>query len=116
MSPWGLFFAYHVCGAHMHSAHREGSDEPEIVKILKETFLAIDVRWNVAGTLASSAISSSLIACSFLVQVFISSCWRHGKLGTVSGRETSWAGCEVRGWPKKKEKKSKWRIYFILSK
>ena len=49
MSPWGLFFAYHVCGAHMHSAHREGSAEPEMVKRLKETFLAIDVRWNAAG-------------------------------------------------------------------
>ncbi len=49
MSPWGLFFAYHVCGAHMHS-HLEASDEPEIVKSLKEAFLAIDVRWNVAGT------------------------------------------------------------------
>ena len=50
MSPWGLFFAYHVCGAHIHSSHREGSVEPEIVKRLKEAFLAIDVRWNVAGT------------------------------------------------------------------
>ena len=50
MSPWGLFFAYHVCGAHMHSSHREGSDEHKMVKRLKEAFLAIDVRWNVAGT------------------------------------------------------------------
>ena len=48
MSPWGLFFAYHVCGTHMHS-NRETSDEPEIVKSLKEAFLAIDVRWNAAG-------------------------------------------------------------------
>ena len=49
MSPWGLFFAYHVCGAHMHSSHREGSDKPEMVKRLKEALLAIDVRWNAAG-------------------------------------------------------------------
>ena len=49
MSPWGLFFAYHVCAAHMHISHREGTVEPEIVKRLKETFVAIDVRWNAAG-------------------------------------------------------------------
>lgn len=61
MSPWGLFFAYHVCGAHMQSSHREGSVEPEIVKRLKEAFLAIDVRWNVAGTWTSCLISYCLI-------------------------------------------------------
>lgn len=33
----------------MHSAHCEGLAEPEMVKRLKETFMAIDVRWNVAG-------------------------------------------------------------------
>ena len=49
MSPWGLFFAYHVCGAQMH-ANRDVSEEPEVVKSLKEAFLAIDVRWNAAGT------------------------------------------------------------------
>ncbi|MCJ1385696.1 hypothetical protein MMC17_008819 [Xylographa soralifera] len=48
MSPWGLFFAYHVCGTHMHSI-RDASDRPEIVKSLKEAFCAIDVRWNAAG-------------------------------------------------------------------
>ena len=49
MSPWGLFFAYHVCGAHLHSS-RAASDEPDILKSLKEAFLAIDVRWHAAGT------------------------------------------------------------------
>ena len=49
MSPCGLFFAYHVCGAHMHISQRQGTVEPEIVSRLKETFLAIDVRWNAAG-------------------------------------------------------------------
>ena len=49
MSPWGLFFAYHVCGFHVQSS-RAASAEPGIVKSLKEAFLAIDVRWNVAGT------------------------------------------------------------------
>ena len=96
MSPWGLFFAYHVCGAHMQFAHREGSVEPEIVKRLKEAFLAIDVRWNVAGTLASWLIIYCLLP-NHLVQVFISSSLRHEKLGTFSDRGTSWAGCEARG-------------------
>ena len=57
MSPWGLFFAYHVCGVHMHSS-RAASEEPGIVKSLKEAFLAIDVRWNAAGT--SCSLQSSL--------------------------------------------------------
>ena len=72
MSPWGLSFAYHICGTHMHSAHREGTVEPEIVKRLKEVLLAIDVRWNVVGTLASWLIVYCLLA-NHLVQVFISS-------------------------------------------
>jgi hypothetical protein len=29
---------------------RESSDSSEVVESLKETFLEIDVRWNVAGT------------------------------------------------------------------
>ena len=49
MSPWGLFFAYHVCGTYIHS-NRDASNEPEMVKSLKEAFCAIDVRWNAAGT------------------------------------------------------------------
>ena len=96
MSPWGVFFAYHVCGTHMHSAHREGSLEPEIVKRLKEAFLAIDVRWNVAGTFASCLISHSTIA-NHSIQVFISSSLRHGKLGTACDRGRSCTGCKARG-------------------
>jgi hypothetical protein len=48
MAPWGLFFAYRICEDHMRSS-RESSDSSEVVKSLKQTFLAIDVRWNVAG-------------------------------------------------------------------
>ncbi|KAF2801827.1 putative fungal-specific transcription factor [Mytilinidion resinicola] len=45
ISPWGLFFAYHLCGAHI----RYGRGIPELVKILRETFTGIDARWNAAG-------------------------------------------------------------------
>jgi hypothetical protein len=49
MAPWGLFFAYRICGDHMRSS-RESSNSSEVLKSLKRTFIAIDVRWNVAGT------------------------------------------------------------------
>lgn len=67
MSPWGLFFAYHVCGAHMHSAHREGSAELEMVRRLKDAFLAIDVRWNVAGMSRSYSIILPLLLLLLLL-------------------------------------------------
>ncbi|OQD61907.1 hypothetical protein PENPOL_c014G02077 [Penicillium polonicum] len=48
MSPWGLYFAYRICGAHM----RTSSKAPhglEVARKLREGFMDIDVRWNVAG-------------------------------------------------------------------
>ena len=48
MSPWGLFFAYRICVAHMRSG-RETSDSSEVVKSLREILLTVDVRWNAAG-------------------------------------------------------------------
>lgn len=48
MSPWGLYFAYRICGAHM----RDISKSPyglEVVRSLREGFMSINVRWNVAG-------------------------------------------------------------------
>lgn len=48
MSPWGLYFAYRICGAHM----RASSKSPhglDVVRSLREGFMSIDVRWNVAG-------------------------------------------------------------------
>ncbi len=49
MSPWGLFFAYHICAAHVRS-DREAYASAEIVKIMREGLLMMDVRWNAAGT------------------------------------------------------------------
>ncbi|KAI9706240.1 MAG: hypothetical protein M1820_004815 [Bogoriella megaspora] len=48
MSPWGLYFAYHICRVHMQFS-RHNSNSAEIVKNLRETFLKIDARWNAAG-------------------------------------------------------------------
>ncbi|KAH8812965.1 putative fungal-specific transcription factor [Xylogone sp. PMI_703] len=48
MSPWGLFFAYHICKTHI-CYNREILDASGVVESLKKTFLTIDVRWNVAG-------------------------------------------------------------------
>jgi hypothetical protein len=50
MTPWGLFFGYQVCWAHMRP-DRVAPTSFEIVKTLKETFLAIDLRWNAAGNI-----------------------------------------------------------------
>lgn len=48
MSPWGLYFAYRICGAHMRTSCRTPHGL-EVVRSLREGFMAIDVRWNVAG-------------------------------------------------------------------
>ncbi|MCJ1443426.1 MAG: hypothetical protein MMC23_003924 [Stictis urceolatum] len=48
VSPWGLFFAYHICG--YHTRYKRGNAESiMLVKSLRETLLAIDTRWNVVG-------------------------------------------------------------------
>lgn len=50
MSPWGLFFSYHICRAHLGSNQESSSSNSSgVVRSLHETFLAIDVRWNAAG-------------------------------------------------------------------
>jgi hypothetical protein len=46
MSPWGLFFAYHICGVYMRLGD---SNSTTIVQSLKETLEKIDVRWHAAG-------------------------------------------------------------------
>lgn len=48
MSPWGLYFAYHICRLHMPS-RQTCPASAEFVKNLRDTFEAIDVRWSVAG-------------------------------------------------------------------
>ncbi|KAL2698184.1 hypothetical protein AAEP93_010894 [Penicillium crustosum] len=48
MSPWGLYFAYHICGAHMRSNSKAPHDL-EVARRLREGFTDIDVRWNAAG-------------------------------------------------------------------
>ncbi|PYH95710.1 hypothetical protein BO71DRAFT_283287, partial [Aspergillus ellipticus CBS 707.79] len=48
MSPWGLYFAYRVCGAHMRSTKRN-PHATEVVRSLREGLQTIDVRWRVAG-------------------------------------------------------------------
>lgn len=48
MSPWGLYFAYRICGAHMRSSSK-APHGVEVVRSLREAFMTIDVRWNVAG-------------------------------------------------------------------
>ena len=58
MSPWGLFFAYHISSVHMRSSSRD-PDSLEVAKSLKNTFLTVDARWNVAST--------SLASCPRLV-------------------------------------------------
>ncbi|AEO66360.1 uncharacterized protein THITE_2114411 [Thermothielavioides terrestris NRRL 8126] len=72
MSPWGLYFAYRICGAHSHHHHHHhhhhhmrnpqlGTTTPHgtprgwaatasvVARSLREAFRAIDVRWKVAG-------------------------------------------------------------------
>ncbi|PYI01439.1 putative fungal-specific transcription factor [Aspergillus sclerotiicarbonarius CBS 121057] len=48
LSPWGLFFAYQICGAHMRAPERS-APLLEVVRCLKEGLLAINVRWKAAG-------------------------------------------------------------------
>ncbi|KAL6233543.1 hypothetical protein BDW75DRAFT_231903 [Aspergillus navahoensis] len=48
MSPWGLYFAYRVCGAHMR-AQRTTPHAAAVTQSLREGFRTIEVRWNVAG-------------------------------------------------------------------
>ena len=49
MSPWGPFFAYHVCAVHMRSGQGDPDSSKRMRKI-KETLLAVGVRWNAAST------------------------------------------------------------------
>lgn len=46
MSPWGLFFAYRLCVDHIRSGDKASS---KVIKSLRETLIAVDYRWNVAG-------------------------------------------------------------------
>ena len=48
ITPWGLFFAYHICASHMRLP-QSTRDTKKIVEVLKGTFLRIDARWNAAG-------------------------------------------------------------------
>ncbi|KAL2127946.1 hypothetical protein VTI74DRAFT_9936 [Chaetomium olivicolor] len=48
MSPWGLYFAYRVCEAHIR-APRKTPHAATVMRSLREGFRTIDVRWNVAG-------------------------------------------------------------------
>ena len=50
MAPWGLFFAYHVCAALLRSGREISSESDRVVEGLRETILAVDVRWNAAST------------------------------------------------------------------
>lgn len=64
MSPWGLFFAYTICGAHMRSAKRPPI-ATRVIKSLREGLLAVDARWKVGGVYlqlleAQEAIHSEL--------------------------------------------------------
>ncbi|KAJ5728920.1 uncharacterized protein N7483_003428 [Penicillium malachiteum] len=47
ISPWGLYFAYRICSAHMHPSR--SSDNADVSKTLCETLQVIDMRWGVAG-------------------------------------------------------------------
>lgn len=48
VSPWGLFFAYRVCGAHIQST-RKTPHITRVIKSLREGLLAINKRWNAGG-------------------------------------------------------------------
>ena len=62
MSPWGLFFAYRICVARTESA-QDTANSSEEVKSIKEAFLDIIARWNVAGTCLVSAQPSARSVC-----------------------------------------------------
>lgn len=54
MSPWGLFFAYRLCVDHIRCGEKSSDpDTSEVIKNLKNTFIIIDSRWNVAGIFSS---------------------------------------------------------------
>jgi len=48
MAPWGLFFVYHVCGAHIRF-RRESSASDEVMMNLRQAFRIIEPRWNAAS-------------------------------------------------------------------
>ena len=48
MSPWGLYFAYHICRVHM-PCRRYSVLSADIVKTIQDIFIKIDARWSVAG-------------------------------------------------------------------
>lgn len=48
MPPWGVFFAYRICVAHLLSG-RETPKSSTVVKKMRETLLTTDARWNAAG-------------------------------------------------------------------
>jgi len=50
MAPWGLFFVYHVCGAHIRFGRESSaSTSDEVMTNLREAFRIIEPRWNAAG-------------------------------------------------------------------
>lgn len=48
MPPWGVFFAYRICVAHLLSS-RENPKSSAVVTKMRETLLETDARWNAAG-------------------------------------------------------------------
>nr|UYO77177.1 ACN38 fungal transcriptional regulatory protein [Trichoderma calamagrostidis] len=48
MSPWGLYFAYRICGVYMQPT-RKARHGVEVLKSLREAFQTIDMRWKAAG-------------------------------------------------------------------
>jgi hypothetical protein len=50
MSPWGLYFAYHMCRLHTPS-RITSSTSAETVKALRDVFAKIEVRWRIAAKL-----------------------------------------------------------------
>nr|UIK22900.1 transcriptional regulator [Trichoderma rhododendri] len=48
MSPWGLYFAYCICGAHMRPTRR-APHGVEVLRSLREALQTVGIRWNVAS-------------------------------------------------------------------
>lgn len=48
VSPWGLYFAYRICGILMRPTEK-ALHGAEVLKSLREAFQTISVRWNVAS-------------------------------------------------------------------
>lgn len=55
LSFWGLFFAYHICSVSLSS--EKLTLKPEIMRTLKDGFVKIDARWNLAGIVKTSICS-----------------------------------------------------------